>query len=197
MTFHQVLGSETQASASWLGGAAAGKPKASLAILEEILEDVRRALGNDPRAAQAGLARLSAILEGKEVAPTAADTYARGGFAPWQKRRVEAYLREHLGQSILIKTLADMVSLSTSHFCRAFKQSFGKTPHAYLMGLRIERAKKMMRSTPEPLSQIALACGLADQAHLSKIFHRSVGQTPSVWRRLHDQRNDDGLPRAA
>ena len=197
MTFHQVLGSETQMSVSLFGSATLCKPKTSLENLHEILEDVRRSLANDPRAARAGLARLSAILDGKEVALPAADAYARGGFAPWQKRRVEAYLREHLGQSILIKTLADMVSLSTSHFCRAFKQSFGETPHAYLMALRIERAKEMMRSTAEPLSQIALACGLADQAHLSKIFHRSVGQTPSVWRRLHDKRNDGGLQRAA
>ena len=153
----------------------------------KFLEDVKRALADDPDAARAGIARLSALLEGTDTAP-ALPAYVRGGFAPWQKRRVEAYLHEHLEQSILIRTLADLVSLSTSHFCRAFKQSFGKTPHAYLIGLRVERAKEMMRSTAEPLSQIALTCGMADQAHLSKIFHRCVGQTPSAWRRLHDER---------
>jgi len=40
-----------------------------------------------------------------------------------------------------------------------------------------------MLTTEDPLSQIALACGLADQAHLSKLFRRAVGETPSAWRR--------------
>ncbi len=131
-----------------------------------------------------GSAADAAILDGKEILPPV-PVYARAGFPLWQKRRVEAYLTQNLGHSVGIKTLAGMVSLSASHFYRAFKRSFGKTPHAYLVGLRVERAKQMMRSTAEPLSQIALACGLADQAHLCMIFRRCVGVAPSAWRRLH------------
>jgi len=186
MTYHQTVSSEVSPPAPWLDGGTAGHPKVSQAIIEQILDDVKRALAHDPRAAQEGIARLSAILDSSEVTPPV-PAYARGGFAAWQKRRVEAYLIEHLEQSIRIKALAQLVSLSASHFCRAFKQSFGKTPHAYLIGLRVERAKEMMTSTGEPLSQIAVACGLADQAHLSKIFRRCVGQAPSVWRRLHHE----------
>src|SRR5262245_11423786 len=186
MTYHQTI-SEVPPSAPWTGAGTVESPKVSHATVEAILDDVKRALAHDPRAAQAGIARLSAILGANEIAP-AVTAYARGGFAAWQKRRVEAYLGEHLEQSIRIKALARLVSLSASHFCRAFKQSFGRTPHAYLISLRVERAKQMMLSTSEPLSQIALACGLADQAHLSKIFRRCVGQTPSVWRRLNHER---------
>ena len=131
-----------------------------------------------------GSAADAVILDGKEILPPV-PVYARAGFPLWQKRRVEAYLTQNLEHSVGIKTLAGMVSLSASHFYRAFKRSFGKTPHAYLVGLRVERAKQMMQSTAEPLSQIALACGLADQAHLCKIFRRCVGVAPSAWRRLH------------
>jgi len=46
-------------------------------------------------------------------------------------------------------------------------------------------AQELMLSTNDPLSQIALACGFADQSHLSKQFRRRLGQTPSVWRRQH------------
>jgi AraC family transcriptional regulator len=44
-------------------------------------------------------------------------------------------------------------------------------------------AQRLMLTTQEPLSQIALACGMADQAHLSKLFRRGVGETPGAWRR--------------
>src|SRR5262249_2853526 len=156
----QALTLDTQPSKAWHGAAIAENAKLPVTMLQGILEDVRRALANDPDAAQAGIARLSAILEGKEGAPET-PAYAQGGFAPWQKRRVEAYLGQNLEESVRISTLAKIVSLSASHFCRAFKQSFGKTPHRYLTGLRIERAKEMMLSSGESLSQIALACGLA------------------------------------
>jgi AraC family transcriptional regulator len=186
MTYHQTLEAQAQPTESWTG-AVAGKPEVPITILENILEDVRRALSHDPGAARAGIDRLSAILHGDE-APLAGPAYKRGGFAPWQKRRIESYLLDHLEQSVSIRSLARTVSLSASHFCRAFKQSFGQTPHSYLTGLRVERAKKMMLATAEPLSQIALSCGLADQAHLCKLFRRLVGQTPSVWRRMNDAR---------
>jgi AraC family transcriptional regulator len=68
-----------------------------------------------------------------------------------------------------------------SHFCRAFKESFGTTPHMQIIRLRLELAQRLMLTTAEPLSQIALACGLADQAHLSKLFRREVGETPRSW----------------
>ena len=184
MSYLETLGTQTQPSASWFDCATAAKPSIPLAILEEILEDIKRSLAHDRVAAQAGLARLSAILGGKETVVPASES-ARGGFAPWQKRRLESYLIENLEQAVPIRALAKLVCLSTSHFCRAFKQSFGRTPHEYLTGLRVERAKQMMQSTAEPLSQIALACGLADQAHLCKVFRRCVGHTPSAWRRIH------------
>ena len=53
----------------------------------------------------------------------------------------------------------------------------------YIVRLRLELAQRLMLTTEDSLSQIALACGLADQAHLSKLFGRLVGETPSAWRR--------------
>jgi AraC-like DNA-binding protein len=75
--------------------------------------------------------------------------------------------------------------LSSSHFSRAFKESYSETPHAHIVRRRIERAAKLMLTTDEPLSRIALACGLCDQAHLTKLFRRGTGQPPAAWRRLN------------
>jgi AraC family transcriptional regulator len=110
-------------------------------------------------------------------------TAARGGLAPWQTRKVDRYMRECLERPLHVEEMAEQVSLSVSHFFRAFKESFGTTPHMHIIRLRLELAQRLMLTTDEPLSQIALACGLVDQAHLSTLFRRGMGETPSAWRR--------------
>lgn len=150
----------------------------------QILEEVRTALENDLEAASAGVARLAVLLGSKDAAPVCLAP-SKGGLAPWQKRKVEAYIDDRLDAPILTENLAEVASLSVSHFSRAFKESFGETPHAHIVRMRIKRAQQMMLTTSEPLSQIAVACGLADQAHLSKLFRREIGQTPSAWRRIN------------
>ncbi|PMX44440.1 helix-turn-helix transcriptional regulator, partial [Pseudomonas sp. MPR-R2A6] len=79
--------------------------------------------------------------------------------------------------------LAGVVRLSTGHFCRAFKVTVGETPHAFLIRRRIRRAQTLMLTTKDSLSHIACTCGLTDQAHLTRLFRRMVGDTPLSWRR--------------
>jgi AraC family transcriptional regulator len=107
----------------------------------------------------------------------------RGGLANWRAKRALAYIEEHLSSKMEIGEVADCVALSKSHFSRAFKQSLGSSPMAYVSTRRIERAKLLMSSTRERLSDIALACGFADQSHLNRYFRRIVGLSPGVWRR--------------
>ncbi len=152
----------------------------SMADAVGILDDVRRRIGRDPEGARAAALRLVALLTppgGGEPVPV------RGGLAPWQKRKVDRYIQQRLERTLRVEELAEQVSLSVSHFCRAFKESFGASPHLHLTRLRVERAQRLMLTTQDPLSQIALACGMADQAHLSKLFRREVGEPPNTWRR--------------
>jgi AraC-like DNA-binding protein len=137
---------------------------------------------------------LSAAFHSLEQPPTVDDTAPaagrpahldtlRGGLAPWQVRCVSTYIEEHLSETIHCEHLSELVHLSLSHFMRAFRDSFGCPPHAYLMKRRMERAQGLMLTTNTGLGQIALECGLADQSHLSRLFQRFVGQSPAVWRR--------------
>ena len=146
----------------------------------EILDEVRSEMERNPEGARVAALRLVMLLTPRTAAESAG---ARGGLTPWQKRQVDLYLREHLERPLRIKQLAEQVSLSVSHFCRAFKESFGTTPHTHIIRLRLELARQLMVTTRDPLSHIALRCGLADQAHLSKLFRRWMGETPSAWRR--------------
>jgi AraC-like DNA-binding protein len=112
---------------------------------------------------------------------------ATGGLAPWQENRVKKYIEENLSTAISLDELAGLVRLSTSYFSAAFKVSFDMSPHNYIISRRVEHAKHRMANSSDSLSEIALDCGLADQAHLSRIFRRATGTTPSAWRRFIGQ----------
>lgn len=106
-----------------------------------------------------------------------------GGLATWQTRRALAYIEATLGSKVAIRDMADLVALSKSHFRRAFKHSLGSSPMTYVAMRRVERAKIMMASTRQGLTDIALACGFADQSHFNRSFRRIVGVSPGLWRR--------------
>jgi AraC family transcriptional regulator len=154
-------------------------------IVVKLLDEAGRALDRDNEAARSGIARAVALLTAARdhAAHDSDGEPARGGLAPWQIRQVKAYVETHLDQAIRIEDLTAVIRLSPSYFSTAFRRSFGETPHAYLIRRRIERAQVLMLTTDEPLSQIAIACGLCDQAHLSKLFRRATNVSPNVWRR--------------
>ena len=108
---------------------------------------------------------------------------SRGGLAPWQIRRVTTHIEMNLDGAITTKDLATLARLSSYHFCRAFRHSFGDSPHGFVMRRRVERAQGLMLTTNASLGQIAADCGLTDQAHFNKLFRRFVGESPGVWRR--------------
>jgi transcriptional regulator GlxA family with amidase domain len=108
----------------------------------------------------------------------------RGGLPPSVQRRVRQHIEAHMGRTIPIGELAGVAGLSRSHFGRAFRQSAGVAPHDYLMRCRVRRAQDLLAGTELPLSEIALACGFADQSHYSRHFRHRVGITPSRYRWL-------------
>lgn len=102
---------------------------------------------------------------------------------PDTMRKIVNFIDANLDSTIYVKQLAALSNRSRYHFAHAFRQSFGETPHAYIIRKRIERAKGMMLTGVTPLSQIAVECGLADQSHLTRLFRRLVGEPPGAWRR--------------
>ena len=112
---------------------------------------------------------------------------SRGGLAPWQARRVIAYIESNISLSFCVADLAGIVQLSISRFSHAFKVSFGQPPLVYVKVRRMRHAQAIMLSTREPLAQIALDCGMSDQAHFSRVFRKVVGISPSLWRRAQSE----------
>lgn len=152
-------------------------------VLAEMFTTLTGALGDERGHAEGCLRRAAAILQAAEEPRALTQTHVRGGLAPWQVRRVVTHVETNLDGAIRSEDLAGIVRLNPCHFSRAFRNSFGMSPLEYVIRRRMERAQDLMLSTDAPLSQIALDCGLADQAHFSRMFRRTVGESPRIWRR--------------
>jgi len=107
-----------------------------------------------------------------------------GGLAGWQQRRLKEYISKHLADEISLIDLANIAQLSPFHFARTFKRSFGQPPHRYLMHRRIELAKRLLESPAISVAEIAQAVGFVDPASFAAAFRRSVGTTPTAYRRV-------------
>jgi AraC family transcriptional regulator len=106
-----------------------------------------------------------------------------GGLSPHLTRVVRAYIDAHLSEPFRCYDLARVAGLSRNYFSRAFRASFGVCTQRYVHDRRIALAQTLMLADDAPLCEIALGCGMADQAHFSRLFRRIVGQSPSAWRR--------------
>jgi len=161
------------------------------AVASRLVEAACFARDGNYEATKAYIARAIALLRGEPSTIPAnlqplnggVREIARGGLAAWQKRRLTSYIDAHLTGRIRIEDLAELLSLSESHFSRAFRCAFGTSAHEYLTRRRIEVAQSLMLTTREPLCAIALRCGLSDQSHFTRVFRRIVGETPYAWRR--------------
>ena len=164
-----------------------------LTVVSELIVTMADALSKDRETARecvryASAALLSCARAAEEsvdaaLVETNERRMYRGGLAPWQVRSVTTYIDANLGASLSCEALARLTRLSVSYFARAFKCTFGYSPHVFLMRRRMERAQGLMLKTDAPLAQIALDCGFADQAHLSRLFLQFTGERPASWRR--------------
>src|SRR5690349_21421095 len=152
--------------------------------LNETLRDERSSAAARLQRAKAMLQAIdgtSPVADG--ASPELATSGVRQGLAPWQVRRVLVHIEANLGSPIRNKDLAALARLSTFHFNVAFRNSVGDSPHGYLIRRRVERAQGLMLATAKSLSDIAAECGLADQAHMTRLFRKIVGESPAAWRR--------------
>lgn len=88
----------------------------------------------------------------------------------------------HYADDIDVAALARAAGLSPAHFARSFRQTFGETPHAYLLTRRLERAAAMLRTTDETVLDICVRVGLTSIGSFTTSFTRMFGQTPTAYR---------------
>jgi AraC family transcriptional regulator len=109
-----------------------------------------------------------------------------GGLSPKVLFRAIERLRSDTDADVSLDALASDAGLSRFHFCRAFKESTGLSPHAWLRQHRLKQAMNMLRDTDASIALVAAELGYASQTAFAAAFRRLTGEAPSDWRRrLH------------
>src|SRR5712671_1071208 len=106
-----------------------------------------------------------------------------GGLSPKVLLRATERLRSDSDADVSLAALASDAGLSRFHFCRAFKESTGLSPHAWLRQHRLDQAMTMLRATDASVVSVAAALGYASQTAFAAAFRKLTGETPSDWRR--------------
>lgn len=156
-------------------------------IARHLLLTIRPALSAPKQASELFVDHVAMALA-THVAHTYGGMRARseaksGTLARWQERRAKELMAANLTGNITLAELAKACELSVRHFTRAFRGSTGMSPHAWLLNLRIEKAKQLLTDSRRTLVDIAFDCGFADQSHFTRVFRRSIGMSPGAWRR--------------
>jgi AraC family transcriptional regulator len=109
----------------------------------------------------------------------------RGGIAPRKLKRAIDFIDHHIseeGGRLALGDLAKEVGMSYYHFSRAFKQSMGSSPTQYIAERRVDRARKLLEETEQPIAEVALRAGFSSQSHFTTTFHKMTGLTPKTFR---------------
>jgi AraC-like DNA-binding protein len=97
-------------------------------------------------------------------------------------RRARDLMDREYARPLDVSALARAALMSTGHFSREFRATYGETPYAYLMTRRIERAKALLRRGDMSVTEVCMSVGCASLGSFSARFTELVGETPSAYR---------------
>jgi AraC-like DNA-binding protein len=180
------------------GEALACRPWQKVA-LQEPLETLCRLL---MREVVAGCLQGSGFFEGLGRALVCvlvkrlAAIHANVGGDPRVERAIR-FFHQRFAERVTMEAAARVAGLSPDHFVGVFRSAVGCTPHQYLVQCRLRHARRLIASEGcrRSLTEIALAAGFADQAHLTRHFHRVFGETPGHWRQENAKGRAETRPR--
>lgn len=167
----------------------AGQPDPVLGHLSQVLANV---VANPAQTSSLFVEHLNLALGTHLLAQYGAGAtsgWAASGGARVLSRKLEARAKDMLLASLRedasIADIAEACNLSRSYFIKAFRQTVGTTPHRWLLEQRVQKAQALLRTPGRSITDIALLCGFADQAHMTRVFTSVVGVAPGAWRREH------------
>ena len=103
--------------------------------------------------------------------------------SPLPRRLLQRVIERMNDLDVDLQSLANESGYSRTHFVRMFHAATGRTPHRYVLQLRLTRAQDLIRERRTSLTDVAALCGFSSQSHMSTMFRQTLGMTPSEYRR--------------
>lgn len=94
------------------------------------------------------------------------------------------YMNENYSTGISCTELSELIKTDKFNFIRSFKAETNKTPYEYLLDLKIEKAKKMLKSNKYSITEISMICGFSSHSHFAYTFKKKTGIPPSKYRAI-------------
>lgn len=124
---------------------------------------------------------VNLLLRNAQVAHSMGGT--QSGLSAYACGQIEAYLKANFRNPVSVPEMALMLGISAGHFATCFRESFGETPHQYLMKLRLDEAERCLVETDMPISEIAARLSFSSQSHLTTALRKYRQLTPGEIRR--------------
>jgi len=102
------------------------------------------------------------------------------------KRIVQAklFIDKHYSKNVNLEEIADEANFSKFHFCRLFKDAYGKTPHHYLTQVRMNNAQRLLK-LGMPIAEVSFSVGFDSSTSFSALFKKLFGLSPSEYQVRH------------
>jgi AraC family transcriptional regulator len=157
-------------------------PQVSRLVLN-MVEEVEAGCPAGPLYGESLSVAFASYLLTRYAAQQAADERSGVTFSRSKASRLRDYIEANLGKEMALVELADVVGLSSHYFSQVFKNTFGATPHRYVLCQRIKEARRLLAAQGFSISDVAMALGFADQSHFTRIFRQMTGTTPKQFQR--------------
>lgn len=97
---------------------------------------------------------------------------------------VQSWVRQHLTDDITLAALAALVDQSSRNFSRRFHAATGESPMAYVLRLRLDSARELLRDTNLTVAEVGEACGFRTAAYFGRVFRERLSMTPGDYRKM-------------
>lgn len=140
----------------------------------------RLAMASDDAAAEEAMIWGISLLFQRHGAGRIVESEAAA--CPKAVNRAVEFLQAHAGDHISLEDASRASGVGPFHLIRLFQKHLGLTPYAYLTQVRVAKSRRLLR-LGQPVAQVALDVGFADQAHFTKRFKQLTGTTPAFYAR--------------
>lgn len=108
---------------------------------------------------------------------------AQWGLKRQNLQNIREYLERHYWERISLDQLAEMFYINKFYLTRLFREEYGISIKDYLIRIRIDQAKKLLRFSNLPIDQVGMECGISNANYFFKVFKKREGISPGSFRR--------------